>query len=319
MGRTHEATAPGLDSRPIGSYREFAPAPALRGVVRAYFSFIPNVAWVGHRTVSREVLITREEPFDLPMLADARSSLALDLGATCHAGAGWSSGAPLEARVLGARRLARQAVAHDCSEMVGAYLEPGATVALLGVPAVELTDRTVGLDEFWGSQATHVLADVAELGEAARVDRLEAALLERLRSQPRFKSSVDVLALTQWVQANPTSARVSDLADMVGVSRRHLTRIFREVVGVSPKRFSRLARFKTGLVYEGAGQGVQWAQVAAELGYADQSHMIAEFRELAGLTPEMLAERRWFHPFIVEMRDRHARRTVRRGPARPSQ
>jgi AraC-like DNA-binding protein len=319
MGHPREATAPVFDPRAIGSYREFAPAPALAGVVRAYFSFMPNVPWVGHRTITREVPISREEPFDLPMLADARSSLALDLGATCRTDAGWSSGAPLEARVLGARRLARQAAAHDCSEMVGAYLEPGATLALLSVPAVELTDRTVGLDEFWGSQATQLLSDVAELGEAARVDRLETALLERLRPQSRSRRSVDVLALTRWVQANPTSARVSELAGMVDVSRRHLTRIFREVVGVSPKRFCRLARFKTGLVYAGAGQGVSWAQVAEELGYADQSHMIAEFRELAGLTPEMLAERRWFHPFIVEMADRNGRPTVRRGPTRPSQ
>jgi AraC-like DNA-binding protein len=49
---------------------------------------------------------------------------------------------------------------------------------------------------------------------------------------------------------------------------------------------------------------VQWAEVAAELGYADQSHMIAEFRELSGLTPDALATQRWFHPFILEARSR---------------
>jgi AraC-like DNA-binding protein len=43
---------------------------------------------------------------------------------------------------------------------------------------------------------------------------------------------------------------------------------------------------------------------AAELGYADQSHMIAEFRELSGLTPDALATQRWFHPFILEARSR---------------
>ena len=45
---------------------------------------------------------------------------------------------------------------------------------------------------------------------------------------------------------------------------------------------------------------VQWAQVAAELGYADQSHMIAEFRELSSLTPDALSTQRWFHPFILD-------------------
>jgi AraC-like DNA-binding protein len=52
--------------------------------------------------------------------------------------------------------------------------------------------------------------------------------------------------------------------------------------------------------------------VAAELGYADQSHMIAEFRELSSLTPEALATQRWFHPFILEARSRPGRIVRRR-------
>ena len=97
------------------------------------------------------------------------------------------------------------------------------------------------------------------------------------------------------------------LADGAGVSRRHLTRVFRQIIGVSPKRYCRLARFQSGLGLAGVGSGVQWARVAAELGYADQSHMIAEFRELSSLTPEALASQRWFHPFILDARARLAR------------
>jgi AraC-like DNA-binding protein len=41
-----------------------------------------------------------------------------------------------------------------------------------------------------------------------------------------------------------------------------------------------------------------WAQAAAGMGYADQSHMIAEFRRFGGLTPHELASQDWFHPFI---------------------
>ena len=100
---------------------------------------------------------------------------------------------------------------------------------------------------------------------------------------------------------------VHRLADAAGVSRRQLTRVFRQVVGVSPKRYCRLARFQSGLGLAGVGSGVKWARVAAELGYADQSHMIAEFRELSSLTPEALATQQWFHPFILDARARRAR------------
>jgi AraC-like DNA-binding protein len=44
---------------------------------------------------------------------------------------------------------------------------------------------------------------------------------------------------------------------------------------------------------------VTWAEVAAALGYADQSHMIAEFREFSSLTPQQMTSARVFHPFIL--------------------
>ena len=91
---------------------------------------------------------------------------------------------------------------------------------------------------------------------------------------------------------------IESLASAAGVSRQHLTRLFHEHVGVSPKLYCRLARFQSALVHAGAGERVDWARVAGDVGYADQSQMIAEFREFSSLTPHRLATERWFHPFI---------------------
>jgi len=87
------------------------------------------------------------------------------------------------------------------------------------------------------------------------------------------------------------------MARAAGVSRQHLTREFREQIGISPKLYSRLSRFHSALAYAGA-TSVDWAHAAAEAGFADQSHMIAEFRQFSGLTPHALARGHWFHPFI---------------------
>ena len=65
--------------------------------------------------------------------------------------------------------------------------------------------------------------------------------------------------------------------------------------------------FKREAVALLAGSGRPLTQVATELGYADQSHMIAEFRELSSLTPDTLASHRWFHPFILDARSRRTR------------
>ena len=248
--------------------------------------------------MAREALIGAGEPFNLPMLADARTSLVLDLTHVCHVERGWSAAAQLEARIIGPRRQAWLPGADYRAEMVGAYLQPGASEALFGMPASEFTDRSAPLEAVWGPRSVDVLTEAVPLDEVARVQLLERLLLNQLK-RPVQRGSVDVPPLAAWVLRHPT-VTVENVAQLAGVSRRQLARLFERAVGVSPKRFCRLARFKRGLAYAGAGVGVPWAQVASELGYSDQSHFIAECQELAGLTPEGLATRKWFHPFILE-------------------
>jgi hypothetical protein len=67
--------------------------------------------------------------------------------------------------------------------------------------------------------------------------------------------------------------------------------------------------WRAALAYVGRPEPVDWAGVAAECGYADQSHLIAEFREFSGLAPVILAGGYWYHPFIERARRRHAIRT----------
>jgi len=64
-----------------------------------------------------------------------------------------------------------------------------------------------------------------------------------------------------------------------------------------PKLFCRLARFRAALACAGRELTDGSAGLAAELGYVDQSHMIAEFREFSGLTPKPLLLQQRIHPF----------------------
>jgi AraC-like DNA-binding protein len=238
------------------------------------------------------------------MFADGHASLVVDLGATCELGSGWRSGSPIRGRVIGALRAVGDTACVARSEMIGAYLEPGAASSLFHVPAIELTDAVVDLESLWGAASVGFAEQLAASDDPTRVGQLEAALLGHLRRASALKRTVDVVALARWARAEPGAMTVHRLANAAGVSRRHLTRVFREVVGVSPKRYCRLARFQAGLGHAGVGTGVPWTRVAADLGYVDQSHMIAEFREFSSLTPELLAVGRWFHPFILEAQAR---------------
>jgi len=80
---------------------------------------------------------------------------------------------------------------------------------------------------------------------------------------------------------------VDGLAQQLGVSRQHLALQFRQQVGISPKLFARICRFRAvshGLTSL-AGQQ-DWAQVALQYGYFDQSHLIHDFQEFARSSPE---------------------------------
>ena len=87
-------------------------------------------------------------------------------------------------------------------------------------------------------------------------------------------------SLAGWIDA---------LADALGVSRQHLASQFRARVGLPAKVFARVCRFQhaSKLIREGGPR--DWASLALELGYYDQPHMIHEFRELAGSTPQSFA------------------------------
>jgi AraC-like DNA-binding protein len=84
-------------------------------------------------------------------------------------------------------------------------------------------------------------------------------------------------------------ARITQVAEASGVSRRWLTRVFAEEVGLTPKRFARVQRFLATLrrigAQLGAQQRINWAQLALECGYYDQAHLSNEFRTFAGVCP----------------------------------
>lgn len=86
-----------------------------------------------------------------------------------------------------------------------------------------------------------------------------------------------------------TSISVNRLADCACLTRKQYDRIFREQVGMNPKEYCCIVRFQKALwhLHEGSRN---YAAIAADCGYADQSHFIREFRRLSGFTPRHLVE-----------------------------
>lgn len=282
----------------IAVYREFAPHPALRPYIRALFSFVPGAGdGLSSRPRTSEFLAFGGDATCPPVLADGHACVSFTLGEVCHADGRWRAAPGRNTgHIVGA-------VTHaDLSDverpsMIGAYVRAGGLAAFTSVPGDELTDRVVPIQDVFGPAAANAAARLAEASEAVRIDALESLLIERLRGQRLATASVNVAGLAASIAESAGQVTVERLAHEAGISRQHLTRVFRERIGVTPKLYARLARFQSSLAYASAGE-LAGAHAALALGYADQSHWIAEFKEFSGLTPQRFATRRWFHPFV---------------------
>jgi AraC-like DNA-binding protein len=79
---------------------------------------------------------------------------------------------------------------------------------------------------------------------------------------------------------------VAALADDVNLSERQFGRIFRQLVGLSPKQFARIARLNRVLASPQAlVSDMSLEQIASRYGYHDPSHLVHEFQALAGMSP----------------------------------
>ena len=159
--------------------------------------------------------------------------------------------------------------------LLGAFGEPGGPV--------------IALDDLWGRDA---IRTVERLRAAASWDDrfaiAEAALVRRVHAR-----AVDPEVAFAWEQMMKSNGkvRVEAVAAEVGWSRKRLWSRFRGQIGLNPKRAAQLVRFDHAVRRLAAGVGA--SLVAAEGGYADQSHLHRDVAAFAGVTPAAVAVAPW--------------------------
>lgn len=158
-----------------------------------------------------------------------------------------------------------------------------------GLPMSELTDRMVGLDDVLGLEGTALRERVGNAQDwSTRFDMAEAFVATRL-TEAR-ETPAEIAWAYDRIIVSGGRIRVSSLAERLGWSRKHLSGKFSDAIGVGPKTLSRIVRFNRALGLSSQDK-CSWADIAADCGYADQAHLVREFRDLAGETPTMLAAR----------------------------
>jgi AraC-like DNA-binding protein len=195
----------------------------------------------------------------------------------------FAMGSRVDGFVVGPMTRALVVPASGQTRMIGVRFQPGAAGVFLPVPLRTLVDERVDLDSVWtgSAETTQRVAEASEAGRA--VDAFESELRARLQRaavipSPRTRALIERLA------AEPETASVADMAARAGITRQHLRRLFEQHVGYGPKRLARILRLRRALRLM-ESRGTALAAVALDAGYYDQSHMNADFRDLAGCPP----------------------------------
>jgi AraC-like DNA-binding protein len=249
-------------------YEESAPPPELRDLV--------------HR-----IWLLRGAPTAHPAafqraMPDGRAELIFNLADPFESRDGGGVQRQPHALVVGPTRRALEIRPTGAVDLVGVRFRPEAFSAWLGVDGGELlgvagsaSDLPLPLEP---TVAEQLAASPDSAGRLSVLYRHLARAARRPAVDRRVRAAVD-LALAD------ASFCPAAIASAVGLSHRHLNRVFRERLGFGPKSLIRLGRFQRALrSLEGSGSR-SVAAVAVRMGYYDQAHLTRDFRLFAGIGP----------------------------------
>ncbi|WP_262283417.1 AraC family transcriptional regulator [Micromonospora sp. MA102] len=255
---------PGLLQRRV-RFRRRLPAPALR-------------PWVEHYWLIDWALT---EPFDQRLVPHPAVNVVFQVQA----------GEPEHGEIAGVDTGLFTVTLHGTGRVTGVQFRPGGFRPFWRRPVSELTGRRLPLPAGPPPAGPAPAAPFAAGPVCPGTDEQRCRRLDDLLTawQPAPDPlTAEATALVEEIRADRSVLRVDDFARRHGASTRRLQRLFLDHVGVGPKWVIRRYRLQEAIEQAAAGP-LDWSRVAADLGYADQAHLVREFTAVAGVSPAAYA------------------------------
>jgi AraC-like DNA-binding protein len=187
--------------------------------------------------------------------------------------------------------------------IAGVAFRSGGAFPFFREPASEVSDAHVELCWLWGRGGATLRERLLEVTTRTRSPEAILDLLERELLARTVRPLDPDRALEFAVGELDRGASVGAVLSRIGGSSKRFLRAFAERVGLTPKRFERIRRFRRAVDSIELGRPVAWTQVALACGYYDQAHLINDFREFSGITPTAYAPRSYGDRSHVPLRD----------------
>jgi len=170
----------------------------------------------------------------------------------------------------------------------GIRFKPGALFSLLNIPMDQLADRLTPVSYAKKTIYEHISNSTDNKFEVKeRLAGLNSALSNILYSAKEPSPITEYVA--KMIVSSNGNIKISKLSDYLGYSPRHLQRVFKQSVGVSPKMYSRIIRFKSLHNVIKSEKVTDLYAAALSAGYFDQSHFIKEYLAFSGKSPAQMS------------------------------
>jgi len=166
----------------------------------------------------------------------------------------------------------------------GIKFTPGGFFPFFRKPVSSLAERFAPVDEVFGPDAKRLEKLILATEDENEMTAAADAFLLARRPGPDEKADL-ARQLVERILHEPGILTVEDLAMHSGLHVRGLQRLFSRYVGVSPKWVIRRYRLHELLEQMHSGKSLDWAQLAVDLGYFDQAHLINDFKSITGYAP----------------------------------
>jgi AraC-like DNA-binding protein len=220
--------------------------------------------YVSHYWLSRDNV---DETFAI--LPDGAVDIVLALGPA----------AIFRVEVFGTTTARNDAALERGTHYLGIRFRPGQCRHFIDAPVAELTNARWPGEGLLRVNLAEANPERADDGVFARLDTL---LLRHLARHPPRRSSLD--AAVRELETAGARVRIAAVAQACGIGVRQFERRFLDAVGISPKLFAEIARFRLAVARVSCPH-LSLAQIAADLGYFDQSHMTRAFVRFQGQPP----------------------------------
>ncbi len=180
------------------------------------------------------------------------------------------------------------------SEMFIINFHKGRSYPFVQMPLYELTDSVVDAELV----LTNDILDMREMILASSLLAQKFYVAENYLLK-KFRDKLIVNPFIEFavnsIISSPNQMSIEEIAGKVGYSQKHLIKLFKDNVGLTPKGFLKVIRFQKAIEEIAAAKQINWTGIAYECGYYDQAHFINDFKTFSGFTPEEYLQKQYEH------------------------